>query len=138
MLLTFASTHADPSITHSLHALSASSSASFEAHEPLPSPTRAEPERKAPAPRAKWDVAVANLVLHHVDHMDDFFAGAIGCLDPGGWFVATEFGRVEGQRDVVTEVRKQKMAEMEAKKAGAPLQEDGSKARPLSSRANKV
>ena len=60
------------------------------------SPTEAEPERKLAPPRAKFDVAVANMVIHHVDDMAGFMQGLVGLLSPGGWVVFTEFGKKEG------------------------------------------
>jgi SAM-dependent methyltransferase len=103
MLLTFASRHSNPHITHSLHFLTPSSPSEFLT--PLLSPLPAEQARRLQPPRAKYGVAVANLVLHHVDDWAGMMAGVQGLLVPGGWFVGTEFGREEGERDRVKEAR---------------------------------
>lgn len=105
MLIGFSARLADTRITHSLHFLSPSSPTDFLT--PLVSPTRNEPERKLQPPRAKFDVAVANLVLHHVGDWSGLMAGVQGLLaggaadKQGGWFIGTEFGKVEGEKDVV-------------------------------------
>jgi hypothetical protein len=105
MLIGFAARLSDPRVTHSLHFLSPSSSDDFLT--PLVSPTRDLPDRRLQPPRAKFDVAVANLVLHHVGDWTGLMIGiqmllAGGGADKqGGWFVGTEFGKVEGEKDVV-------------------------------------
>jgi SAM-dependent methyltransferase len=105
MLLTFASSHASPTITHSLHFLSPSSATEFQS--PLLSPLPAEQERRLTPPRAHFDVAIANLVLHHVDDWAGMMRGLQDLLSPGGWFVGTEFGKEEGGQDVVEQARAQ-------------------------------
>jgi hypothetical protein len=40
-----------------------------------------------------------------VDDWAGMMAGVQGLLVPGGWFVGTEFGREEGERDRVKEAR---------------------------------
>lgn len=57
------------------------------------SPTEAEPERKLDPPRARFDIAVVNLVLHHVDDIPGFLLGLKGLLVDGGRVVITEFGK---------------------------------------------
>ncbi|WRT70865.1 uncharacterized protein IL334_007864 [Kwoniella shivajii] len=88
-----------PSLTGTLHALSSSSAKIFEDGEPLSSPTSEDKSRKISPPKAQFDLAVSNLVLHHVDDVDPFMLGAIGLLKKGGWFVLTEFGLVENGKD---------------------------------------
>lgn len=111
MLLTFAKLHNSPEITHSLHFLSPSSPEEFQT--PLLSPLPAEPERRLNPPRSQFGVAVANLVLHHVDDWKGMMTGLQGLLGEGGWFVGTEFGKEEGGKDVVQEARKKVAAEKE-------------------------
>jgi SAM-dependent methyltransferase len=115
MLLAFSEQHPSSSssasrISHSLHLLAPDSRSTFASGRPLLSPTNQEPERRATVPRAQFDVAVANLVLHHVDNFDGLFGGLLEVLSPGGWFVCTEFGRVEGQEDVAAQFRESKAA----------------------------
>lgn len=98
-------------ITYSLHALSPSSPEDFKG--PLPSPTQDDPERKLTPPRAHFDIAVLNLVLHHVDKLDSLMNGLKGMLRSGGYVVLTEFGKEEGGKDVVKAVREQKEKEAE-------------------------
>ena len=102
-------------MTHSLHALSPDSPAEFAALTPMYSPTEAEQERKLPPPRQKFDLAVANMVVHHVDDIDSFGKGLVGLVESGGWVLITEFGKVEGEADVVEEHR-----EMHAGKVSSP------------------
>jgi SAM-dependent methyltransferase len=104
MLKTFASQFGDSSnITYSLHTLSPKSAQEFT--ETLPSPSEEDSGRKLTPPRADFDVATANLVLHHVDDIPSFLSGCMGLLKDGGWLVMTEFGREEGKRDLVGEWR---------------------------------
>jgi hypothetical protein len=56
-------------------------------------------------PRSNFDVAVANIMVHHVDDLDGFFTGLMGLIKPGGWAVITEFGVKEkdkGKNDEFT------------------------------------
>ncbi len=73
-------------------------------YSPLPSHT----EKKLPPPRSRFDLAVANLVVHHIDDLDGFMDGVTGLLVDGGWVVFTEFGKVEGGRDVAGDIRAEK------------------------------
>jgi hypothetical protein len=79
-----------PSVTHSLHTLSASSSESFQSGS-MKSPIQDDKEREVAVPRSQWDVAVSNLVLHHVDDIPGFMAGLTGLVVEGGWVIMTEF-----------------------------------------------
>ncbi|WVQ86245.1 hypothetical protein IAT38_008413 [Cryptococcus sp. DSM 104549] len=106
MLLAYSTLHPtspSPTITHSLHALSPASPQIFSSAEPLPCPSKDHPDRKVAPPRARFDLAVANLVLHHVDQVDKFMQGAVGLLKSGGWLVVTEFGKKEGENTMLVE-----------------------------------
>jgi len=96
MLLTHAA-HLPSGATYSLHAISPDSPKVFDERQPLPSPTTSDENRSLVPPRTRFDVLVANLVVHHVDDLDGFFAGVVGLVKPGGWVVITEFGLEEGQ-----------------------------------------
>ncbi|ORX40839.1 S-adenosyl-L-methionine-dependent methyltransferase [Kockovaella imperatae] len=96
MLLAF-SDRLPPKTTYSLHALSEDSPKDFQDGKEMFSPTKSEQERKLAPPRARFDIAVANLVLHHVDNLDGFMAGVVGLLNQGGWFVITEFAKNEDE-----------------------------------------
>lgn len=50
-------------------------------------------------PRKEFDVAVVNLVLHHIDDTSSFLKGSTGLLKPGGWVVITEFAVEDGEKD---------------------------------------
>lgn len=80
-----------PQVTHSQHTLSASSGKQFASDEPVLSPTKADPQRQTQLPRQQFDVAVVNLVLHHVDDIVGFMTGLKDVVAPGGWVVFTEF-----------------------------------------------
>ena len=103
MLLTFSKNLPvnNPNITYSLHFISPDSADTFAKREPMFSPTNDQTlggnERKIPPPRARFDLAVANLVVHHIDDLDSFTRGVVGLLNPGGWVVLTEFGKREGE-----------------------------------------
>lgn len=60
------------------------------------SPVPNDPERTQLPPREKFDVAVVNLVLHHIDDTSSFLKGLIGLIKPGGWVVITEFAVDDG------------------------------------------
>lgn len=77
-------------MTYSLHTLTPPSSAEFEGKSPQPSPTQFEPERKIAPPRARWDVGVVAMVMHHVDDVAGFMEGLVGVLEVGGWVVVIE------------------------------------------------
>ncbi|KAK1923160.1 S-adenosyl-L-methionine-dependent methyltransferase [Papiliotrema laurentii] len=104
MLQTF-STHlpSDPhNLTWALHGITPASPAAFASGEPMLSPSATSPEgehRKVSPPRAQFDVAIANLVVHHVDDLPSFFTGLLGLVKTGGWIVITEFGLEEGAED---------------------------------------
>lgn len=89
-----------PNVTYSQHTLSASSVDTFTSGEPVPSPTKAQPDRHIKLPRRQWDVAVANLVLHHVDDVQGFMAGLEDLLSEGGTVIFTEFTNLPLQRTV--------------------------------------
>jgi 2-polyprenyl-3-methyl-5-hydroxy-6-metoxy-1,4-benzoquinol methylase len=57
----------------------------------MKSPIRDDKEREVKVPRSQWDVAVSNLVLHHVDDIPGFMAGLTGLVVEGGWVIMTEF-----------------------------------------------
>ena len=87
-------------VTWSQHALSPASAAQFHSGDLQISPTPDEPDRLVKPPTTRFDVAVTNLVLHHVDDIPAFLAGARGLLKSGGRLVITEFGRdPTGSRD---------------------------------------
>jgi SAM-dependent methyltransferase len=115
-----------PTLSHSLHFLSPSSPADFTT--PLFSPIPSEPERKLVPPCREFDLAIANLVAHHVDDLDGWMDGAVGLLRKGGWLVLTEFGKEEGGKDVAGEVRtekeKERQEEMQKVKAEARAEAD--------------
>lgn len=48
----------------------------------------------------EWDLAVVNLVLHHVDDVKGFMAGLKDLLKEGGTVVFTEFTNLPLQRTV--------------------------------------
>ena len=102
-----------PRTTYALHALSPDSRDEFQSGKRMFSPTTDDQERKLQPPRATFDVAVANWVVHHVSDVDGFMIGAKGLIRPAGWLVLTDFGRGEGQRDVVEEYRAEKRKESE-------------------------
>lgn len=98
MLQTLSKYVSSHNVTHALHAISPASAQQFKSGEAMRSPTSSEPERTLASPRNTFDVAVANLVLHHIDDTRSFLAGVMGLLKPGGWFVITEFGlREDGE-----------------------------------------
>ena len=98
MLQTLSKYVTNHNVTHALHAISPASAQQFRSGEAMRSPTSSEPERTLAPPRDVFDVAVANLVLHHIDDTRSFLAGVVGLLKPGGWFVITEFGlREDGE-----------------------------------------
>ncbi|KAK8850676.1 hypothetical protein IAR55_004596 [Kwoniella newhampshirensis] len=86
-----------PKLTHSLHALSSSSATTFSSGQPQSSPTKDEPNREIVPPKQRFDLALANLVVHHVDDRESFMQGVVGLVKSGGWVVFTEFGREEGR-----------------------------------------
>lgn len=51
-------------------------------------------------PRDQFDVAVVNLVLHHVDDVEGFMAGLKDLLVEGGTVVFTEFTNLKFHRTV--------------------------------------
>lgn len=69
------------------------------------SPTRTDQHRKVAAPRDTFDVAVANLVVHHVDDLTRLFSGMLSVLKPGGIAVITEFTLAEDGTDVISDMR---------------------------------
>lgn len=86
----------------------------------VPSPTPEDGNRQKSAPRDKFDVAVANLVVHHVDDISRFLGGILSVLKPGGIVVITEFTLAENGRDVVAEYRA---------KVGSQIQKEAEKVR---------
>jgi SAM-dependent methyltransferase len=66
----------------------------------MKSPVGGDAERISALPRAQWDVAVSNLVLHHVDDIRGFMTGLTGLVVPGGWLVLTEFTNLGQHRKV--------------------------------------
>jgi len=112
MLLTFSS-HLPLSgnVTWSLHAISPSSPSTFASRLPLLSPTPNDEKREMVPPSSGFDVAVANLVIHHIDDLDPFFRGLKGLIRPGGWVVITEFGLEEREdEDVFAEMARGKVS----------------------------
>ncbi|WWC98332.1 hypothetical protein V866_005223 [Kwoniella sp. B9012] len=95
-LTTYLPPNTYPNFSYSLHTLSPDSGRLFAERVPLKSPTAEDPNRQLPSPRARFDLAVVNWVLHHVDGVQSFMAGAVGLLKEGGWLVITEMGRREG------------------------------------------
>lgn len=112
MLLTFATQPVSvrSNVTHTLHALGKDSPGAFARGLPQPSPTEEDPRRWVLPHRERFDVAVANFVIHHVDDLDAFFTGAVGILRDGGRLVVTEFGTTEDGRDPAKEARDEKAA----------------------------
>ena len=102
MLLAFSSRPL-PNVSQSLHLLHADSAKEF--HQPQYSPLLEQQERKVVPPVSQFDVAFANLVVHHVDDLAGFFAGVLGLLKDGGWLVVTEFGKPEGGEDLMGAAR---------------------------------
>jgi hypothetical protein len=95
-------------VSFGLVGLGPGSAADFSARKPFPAPTEAEPERTAPPPQERFDVAAVNLVLHHVDDIKGFMEGVRGVLKPGGVVVITEFTLAEDGTDVVAKNRAMK------------------------------
>lgn len=89
-----------PHVTHSQHTLSTSSGKEFASNDLVPSPTKSEPDRKIKLPRSQWDLAVVNLVLHHVDDIEGFGKGLKDLIVPGGLVVFTEFTNLHEHRKV--------------------------------------
>lgn len=87
-------------VQFAVHNLSPDSPAQLAAGEPQLSPTKADPERKLPPPRAVFDVATSTLVAHHVDDFSTFFPGVLGVLKPGGVFVVVEFAHGPNGEDI--------------------------------------
>ena len=103
MLATFSSqlpSDKYPNVTYSQHTLSPSSRQIFQSGQPVPSPTKSDSGRRVKIPRGEWDVAVVNLVLHHVDDVPGFMAGLKDLLREGGMVVFTEFTNLPLQRTV--------------------------------------
>ena len=105
-----------PRTTYALHALSPDSEEEFRTGKLMFSPTPDNQERQQPPPRAQFDVAVANWVVHHISDVEGFMAGAKGLVRPGGCLILTEFGMVEGEQDVVAAYREDKRKESEEAK----------------------
>ena len=102
MLQTFASELPDieyANVTSSLHTLSPDSVRHFASQHVI-SPTKAEPERTVTLSRTRWDVAVANLVLHHVDDVEGFMSGLKGLLSDDGIVIFTEFTNLDHKHKV--------------------------------------
>lgn len=95
-------------VAYGLVMLHPGSGKEFESRTEYSSPTDEEPERKMPPPAARFDVAVVNLVLHHVDDVGAFVDGIKGVLKSGGVVVITEFTVAEDGTDVVTKNRAMK------------------------------
>ncbi|BEI90529.1 uncharacterized protein CcaverHIS019_0305990 [Cutaneotrichosporon cavernicola] len=95
-------------VSFGLVSLGPNSKDEFKARKAFPSPTEAEPERTAAPPVVMFDVAVVNLVLHHVDDINSFMEGVKGVLRPGGVIVVTEFTLAEDGTDVVAKNRAMK------------------------------
>ena len=79
-------------VTHAGHAIGPTSAEDFSSGKTMPSPTPDDPHRWVVPPRKEFDVAIANLVIHHVDDVEGFMKGMTGLVKPGGWVVITEFG----------------------------------------------
>ena len=97
MLTTFADylPPKNDNLTWDLHAISPSSPSQFESKSSVnPAETRWKPTT-----RTRFDVIVANLVVHHVDDISSFFTGLVGLLSQGGMVVITEFGLEDGGKD---------------------------------------
>ncbi|WVW80616.1 hypothetical protein I302_102602 [Kwoniella bestiolae CBS 10118] len=84
-----------PTLSYSLHTLSPDSPNLFHSKAPLRSPTEENKEREVVPPRGRFDLAVCNLVLHHVDDIPNFMVGAVGLVREGGWLVFTEMGLMD-------------------------------------------
>jgi 2-polyprenyl-3-methyl-5-hydroxy-6-metoxy-1,4-benzoquinol methylase len=119
MLKTFASQPAAalPNVTYAQHTLHAGSGDDFVRATPQPSPTPSDPARTERPPREKFDVAVTNLVIHHVDNLDQFFKGVASLLVPGGKIVITEFSTLRDGSDPLAELREKAMREV-SKRSG--------------------
>ena len=96
MLLTLSSRLPEKT-TYSLHALNKDSAAEFASGKTMLAPTPEQPQRQLALPRSAFNVAVANLVVHHVDDLDGFMQGIFSLLEPGGWVVFTEFTKKESK-----------------------------------------
>lgn len=109
MLKTFATQPAAQreNVTWAKHQLHSGSGDDFVRGNAVPSPTPEDPTRELKPPREKFDVAVANLVVHHVDNLDQFFKGLFSVLVPGGTVIITEFSTLPNGRDVLGEIREQ-------------------------------
>lgn len=89
-----------PHVTYSQHTLSATSSQELSSEKPVPSPTKGQKDREVKLPRHSWDVAVVNLVLHHVDDIEGFMKGLKDLVAEGGWVVFTEFTNLHTEHKV--------------------------------------
>lgn len=87
-------------VTWAMHEFGPTSAAQFDRAEPMPSPIESEPDRMLAPPRARFDVAVATLVAHHVGTLKPFFEGVLSVLKPGGLFVLIEFRHGEDGEDI--------------------------------------
>lgn len=108
MLATFAERFSPPNnetdnVTWAQHALRPASGDVFMRGTPQPSPTPADPARTLAPPRERFDVAVAVLVVHHVDDLEAFFKGVLSVLEPGGKVVVVEFTTRADGRDMISE-----------------------------------
>lgn len=93
MLRTLAKTVDSPNVTHSLHGLSPRSAKEFEDRKPHKKPSANPADDQEIVPNfTRFDMAIANYVIHHVDDVEPFFVGLVGVVKPGGWVVITEFG----------------------------------------------
>lgn len=100
-------------VQYSMHNLSPESPGQLEAGVPQPSPTKEDPSRVLPPPRARFDVAVSTLVAHHVDEFATFFPGVLGVLEPGGLLVVVEFAHSDDGEDLSLKYHLEKEADME-------------------------
>lgn len=115
MLTKFAETYADKEtegkVSWALHQLDSKSGDAFMRGTPMPSPTPQDAGRQVRPPRERFDVAVAVLVVHHVDDLESFFKGVFSVLEPGGKVVITEFTTYANGRDVLQELSAERAKE---------------------------
>lgn len=84
-------------VQYALHGLSPSSPEDIKGT--LRAPTKEDTKRTVQLRKTRFDVAVVNMVLHHVDEVEPFLTGLLGLMKPGGWVVFTEFnGKEDGIR----------------------------------------
>ena len=110
-------------ISYSYHTLGPSSEETFRSNAPQRSPTCDDPTRESVPPHASFDIAVTNMVLHHVDDIPSFMDGVKGVVKPRGWFVVTEMGSEENQEGTEDDPHRSKVSTRDRVARAHPVEE---------------